>query len=156
MPTYHQKRVAEQDVRDVIGVGWVSNDLYVHTLRRDNSSVLDDITVDKGPRGEDALLARGIENRLKANWVTAVSSDSITVRVQNGVAVLTGAVDSWKERVEAGQVAAHTEWIWLVDNRLTVDSYTYPWDDWYYRNPYTYDQFSSAYENQELPAPNYE
>ncbi len=193
----YEKRLAEQDAKDVVGVAWVSNNLVLHTPKRSDRFIRDDVNfnlntdylldgvaivtrVNRGvvtlsgqvhtwyqkSRAEeiaervkgvkqvinhlrvfregsksDRELAKEIKNRLKWNWNTWWVRDRINVEVVNGVAILTGDVDTWSERKEAARVAFKTRGIWEVDNRLMVSGYSYKWDKWYKNVPDRYDPY---------------
>jgi osmotically-inducible protein OsmY len=193
--SYYQKHTAEQDVRDVVGVGWVTNNLFVRVDKREDWAIRDDVDfnldtdfilegfdLDTKVRGgvvtllgsvhnwleqthagnvasrirgvkkvinninvdweksySDAALTKKIKSRLEWNWTTYWVHNKIDVAVQNGVAILTGDVNTWSERREADHVAFHTEGIWEVDNQLTVDGFDYPWDEWHYKGAYLYE-----------------
>jgi len=193
--SFYQRHTAEQDVRDVVGVGWVTNNLFVRVDKREDwairddvdfnlntdftlegfdldarvrngvvtlfgsvhdgyekthagnvashvrgvKKVINDIKVDWGRSYSDAALTKKIKSRLKWNWTTYWVREKIHVTVENGVAILTGNVNTWSERREADHVAFHTEGIWEVDNQLTVDGYDYPWDEWHYKGTYLYE-----------------
>ncbi len=98
-------------------------------------SVIDNITVSEanGTNGtqwrRDADLVKLIKSRIRNDWVTWWITNDINVNVRNGVATLEGNVNSWKERVEAGDCALATPGISEVDNRLTVKGVAYPWDE---------------------------
>lgn len=195
VPSFYQRQTAEQDVRDVIGVGWVTNNLFVRVNTREDWAILDDVNfnlntdltlegfdldakarngvvtlfgsvnnwyekihaanaasrvrgvkkvinnikVNWERRSSDAALARKIKSRLEWNWTTFWVHNKIHLTVENGVAILTGNVNTWSERREADHVAFHTEGIWEVDNQLTVDGYEYPWDEWHYKGAYLYE-----------------
>ncbi|UCB53454.1 MAG: BON domain-containing protein [Candidatus Zixiibacteriota bacterium] len=66
-----------------------------------------------------------MKDRLKWNYTTSPVPNDIEMTVKNGVAALTGEVNTWAERREAGRVAFHTEGVWEMDNRLTVAGYDY-------------------------------
>ncbi|MEJ2207265.1 MAG: BON domain-containing protein [Gemmatimonadota bacterium] len=195
-----QKRTAEQDARDVVGVAWVTNDLFVKTeqpedwIIRDDvdfnldtdstlapfdleSSVKDGVVTLTGrvhdgsqkshatdvagrvravrlvvneirvqpetgtiTENSDATLARAIRDSFRRNWTTSRVADRIRVDVEDGVATLTGDLDTWDERLEAGSVALRTEGVWKVQNRLTVKGYDYEWEKWEYEAPYYYEE----------------
>jgi osmotically-inducible protein OsmY len=199
IPTYHEKRIAGQDVHNVAGVGWVSNLLSVNPEERADSAILSDVefeimadyllgpdeitvTVKNGivtlsghvndyfekahaaniassvigvrdivnnikvnwsQKYMDSSLTKRIKERLSANWATEWVADNINVTVKNGKATLTGKVNFWFERKEAGRIAFLTDGIWAVDNQLTIANVDYKWDDWYYIDPevsvYEYD-----------------
>jgi osmotically-inducible protein OsmY len=195
-----QKRTAEQDARDVVGVAWVTNDLFVKTeqpedwIIRDDvdfnldtdstlapfdleSSVKDGVVTLTGrvhdgsqksratyvagrvravrevvndirvqpatgtnTQHSDATLAKAIRDSFRRNWTTSRVADRIRVGVEDGVATLTGDLDTWDERLEAGSVALGTEGVWKVQNRLTVKGYDYEWEKWEYEAPYYYEE----------------
>jgi osmotically-inducible protein OsmY len=196
--TAYERRVAEQDARNVVGVGWVTNNLFPASDKREDSLILDDVAFNletdyllddfdittnvidgvvtlsgevhsafeklhatelaskvrgvksvvnliKVPRSvwkDDATLTREVQNRIKWNAVTRSVAYRINVTVNNGVATLVGDVDTWAERSEAGRVVLKTTGIWKLDNRLAVNGYDYPWDEWHYRGSYNYDQLA--------------
>jgi osmotically-inducible protein OsmY len=195
-----QKRMAEQDARDVVGVAWVTNDLFVKTERREDWIIRDDVDFDLetdsalGPfdlessvkdgvvtltgrvhdasqksratyvagrvrevrevvneirvqpatgtntKHSDAALARAIRDSFRRHGTASSVADRIRVGVDDGVATLTGDLDTWDERLEAGSVALGTEGIWKVQNRLTVKGYDYEWEKWEYEAPYYYEE----------------
>lgn len=76
---------------------------------------------------------------IKANWSTKWVSDDINVSVKEGIATLTGKVDTWHQRSEAADVAFTTKGVWGVKNKLAVEGYDYDWDAFdYYGFPYRY------------------
>ncbi len=83
----------------------------------------------------DSTLQQRIKDRLlqdsETNWV----ADMINVDVQNGVAVLTGEVNFWSQRMEAARIAYMTEGIDRVENRITIRDVNFPEQQWY--NPHT-------------------
>lgn len=189
-----ERRIAEADVSDVVGVAWVKNRIFVQVDARDDRIIQNDVrfrldtdyaTADLGItatvhhgvvtlRGEtvswfdraraadlaagvagvkevdnrieiapsswklDADLANTIRSKLTWNWTTWRVHDDIGVAVHNGVVTLTGAVKTWAQRFEATDVALKAPGVWKVDNRLTVDGYNYPWEEYYYKGPYEY------------------
>lgn len=96
------------------------------------------ITVSPASRKIDRDLTSAIEHHLTWNWTTWRIHDDIGVTVRNGVATLTGRVNTWSQRSEATNVALDTPGIWKVDNRITIDGYNYPWSEFYYKGPYEY------------------
>jgi osmotically-inducible protein OsmY len=98
----------------------------VHGVR----GVENGLTVNWVPRFHDAALAERIVERLGANWETRWVADSIRVQVHGGVATLTGDVNTWSERHEAGRLAYLTDGIWSVVNKVRVRNVEYPWELW--------------------------
>jgi osmotically-inducible protein OsmY len=199
---YAEKRIAEQDSRDVVGVGWVANNLFVRNARREDWTIRDDVDFDlktdsalasfdleskvedgvvtltgrvldgsekshatdvagrvRAVRGvvneirvqpstgtntehSDAALAKEIRDSFRRRWTTSRVADRIRVSVKDGVATLTGDLDTWDERLEAGRVAFGTEGVWKIQNQLTVEGYDYDWERWEYEAPDYEDPFS--------------
>ena len=187
--SHYEKRVAGQDARNVVGVGWVVNNLFTRVDTREDWAILDDVqfnlNTDAITEGFDiavkvndgvvtlngnvntwyerlhaedvagkvrgvrrvinqievnrettrthtaAMVAKNIREHFKRNWAVRPVYDRINVTVKNGVATLTGEVDTWAQRRQAEEVAFNTEGIWKVDNRLQVKGYDYNWEDWY-------------------------
>lgn len=189
-----ERRLAERDARDVVGVAWVTNRLFAQVDARDDKiirneveffldtdfatadlgldatvhhgvvtltgevgdwfersraatiaedvsgvkEVINDITVAPSSWKLDSDLTASLKHNLTWNWTTWWVHDDIGVTVHNGVATLSGDVNTWAERSEASNVALNTPGVWKVDNRLTVDGYDYPWSEFYYFGPYEY------------------
>lgn len=97
------KQAAGQLARNTVGVGHVVNKIEVV------------------PHAEfdDAQAAADLRARLLTNVYTDASD--IDVDVDAGVVTLTGVVDSFLEKAEAGELAASTKGVLLVDNKLQVD-----------------------------------
>ena len=73
----------------------------------------------------DTELRDRIKRRLASNIETRWVSERITMKVKNGIATLTGDVDTWAEYKEAARLASLTEGVMSVTNQLTVASMTY-------------------------------
>jgi osmotically-inducible protein OsmY len=82
---------------------------------------------------EDETLAQNVSHRLRWNWATFWVHEQITVKVRDGVATLSGDVDHWTQRQQAGEVALATDGVWAVDNRITVNGAQIPDDEWSFR-----------------------
>lgn len=203
VPTYYQKRLAAQNAKDVVGVGWVTNYLQVKTnprsdetirseiLKRFDSdfltngqdlqvrvqdgvvsvtgntntfdershaidlagtvpgvtSIYDGVQVNRVFQYTDATLQQHIADRLESHDATRQAAPQVEVKVDQGIATLTGNVRDWSERKEAGKVAFLTDGIRGVRNELTVDGYSYPWDEWRSPKPELryYDYFYEMY-----------
>ncbi len=197
----YEKNIAEKDANDVVGVGFVTNNLSVrveirsdkfiqedvdfnldtdytlggfdidtkvkdgvvtltgevHTLYQKSHArdvatrvkgvkkIINRIAVHRTSWKSDADLTNQIKARLNLNVTTWAVSVNIDVNVKNGIATLTGDVDTWAERREAGRVAFLTEDIWKVDNRITVKRHDYPWDEWHYKGTNEYDPYYDYY-----------
>ena len=68
----------------------------------------------------DTEIKESIESELW--WSPFVDSDEVTVTVNNGVATLTGTVDSWSERLTARENALEGGAIWVVNDLLVNPS----------------------------------
>jgi osmotically-inducible protein OsmY len=104
VPTYHQKRIAERDARDVVGVWWVNNLLNVHVNRRTDKAIAYDLNFELGT---DYVLA----------------GQDIQPHVKNGVVTLSGNVNSAFERDHAARVAADVLGVREVVDNITVHPY---------------------------------
>ena len=192
--SHYEKRIAEQDAHDVVGVGWVTNNLFVRTDSREDWAILDDVKFNlatdvttealdinvnvangvvtlsgnvntwferlhaesivdkvKGVRNvinhievypettrlhASAMVAKDMKEQFKKNWTLRGVSDRIAVSVKDGVATLTGTVDTWAQRRQAEEIAYKTQGVWKIDNRLQVKGYDYNWSDWYHAGEY--------------------
>jgi hypothetical protein len=72
-----------------------------------------------------------VTQRLEEDWKVAWVYEDIEVQVEQGTVILSGDVNAWSERQEAGRVALHTQGVLAVDNRLTVRGVSYPSDQWH-------------------------
>jgi osmotically-inducible protein OsmY len=100
--SYHQKQLAEQDAREVVGVAWVSNLLSVRAEPRSDYSILHDIQL---AIDSDYLL----------------NGQDIKVRVQNGNVTLTGNVNEYYEKSDASAVTSKVLGVRDVANNITVN-----------------------------------
>lgn len=96
-----QRDNAQEAVRKLLGVMGVSNNITVK------------------PRTDDAIEKSDIESALKRNW--SVADKDIRVSVSGHKATLTGTVDSWYEKDEAGRIAWNAPGVWNVGNELVVE-----------------------------------
>ena len=100
--TLRQKEYVEQDVRNVVGVAWVTNHLHVG-----------------GPGVEDWPLANNVEYELIRDL--ALKGEDLRVRAKKGIVTLTGHVHSWWEYFHAGKVASGVVGTKQVLNEIKVD-----------------------------------
>ncbi len=98
------KEIAKDTIVHLKGVTGVSNNISIKSL------------------SEDLIEKKDIESALKRNW--SIYDQDITVKVAGHKATLTGTVDSWYQKEEAGRIAWKAPGVWSVDNELVVD-YTY-------------------------------
>ena len=121
------KRAAAEDARNTVGVRQVFNRIKVRPTESIDSS-----KIEKDAR--QALLRDPY-----------VASYEIAVDVENGVATLSGTVDTFFEKSQADDIVARVNGVIFVDNNLIVegdfDPYVYdPYvDEWYF---YDYDWYN--------------
>jgi len=96
-----QSNAAKAAVANLLGVTGVSNNLKIKSLT------------------DDAIEKEDIESALKRNW--SVSGKDIRVAVSDHKATLTGTVDSWYQKDEAGRIAWRAPGVWNVGNELVVE-----------------------------------
>lgn len=82
LATYHQRRLAEQDTRNVVGVAWISNLIRVQPVLRSDQAM-----------NEDA--------RFNLDSDAALRGDIIKAFVNNGTLLLTGTVQSYFQKAQA-------------------------------------------------------
>ncbi len=102
VPTHYQKRIAGEDANNIVGVGWVSNNLYVRGNRRDDLNISADIISDLA--ADDQL------------W-----DQRLAVRVRDGVATLSGKVDTWYDKDHASVIASRVRGVRRVVNNIEVE-----------------------------------
>ena len=128
--SYFEKNRADDVASRVTGVLDVENHLtvdhydtaYIYDPYVDDSYVSDDELIDydrRAPLKTDSQIKDAIESELW--WSPFVDSDDVTVTVDDGIAMLTGTVDTWSERRSASE-NAYEGGATLVDNELIVDS----------------------------------
>jgi osmotically-inducible protein OsmY len=103
VPSYVQKRVAEQDARDVVGVVAVNNLLMVRTLRR-----------------ADDVIQADVEFQLNSDY--GLDTDVVDVQVHNGVVTLLGVVHSPAERSHAEALASRVKGVRQIVNHISVET----------------------------------
>ena len=102
--SHKEKKTAEQDVRDVIGVAWVSNKLFPRVDERANWVVKDDVA-------------------FNLNTDATTEGFDIGVKVKDGIVTLSGTVNTWYEKSHAGDVSSRIKGVRDVINRLGVGYY---------------------------------
>ncbi len=131
---WYEKAHAEDVASRIKGVREIVNRIEVNSYRAAKAS---------GDQSA-AQVATEIKQGLKTNWSTWSVSDAINVSVADGVATLSGDVDTWRQRSEAADVAFTTKGVWEVRNKLVVDGYDYQWNNYtYYNYPTTYPLWGS-------------
>jgi osmotically-inducible protein OsmY len=93
---------------------------YIATTVLGVRRVVNDIVVQPVVGYSDETLKERIEGRLDTNWKTRYVAPRIHVTVEDGSATLTGEVDTWAERLEAGQMSRSVEGVTDVTNNLML------------------------------------
>ena len=88
-------------MKSLLGVAGVSNNIKIKS------------------QTEDVLEKTEIESALERNW--SVADQDIEVKVSGHKATLTGTVDSWYKKEEAGRIAWNAPGVWNVENELLVE-----------------------------------
>jgi len=97
-----QRVAAKKAVKNLMGVIGVSNDIKMSS------------------RVSNAIEKMDIENAIFRN--SSISGKDIEVKVSGHKATLTGTVDSWFQKDEAGHLAWNAPGVWSVENELVVES----------------------------------
>lgn len=101
LPWNYQKEAAKNSVNYLTGVKGVTNSITIKSER------------------QDAIEKKDIEEAISRNW--SMDDCEINVSVSGTSVTLTGSVDSWYQKEEAGRIAWKTPGIWHVKNELEVD-----------------------------------
>ena len=101
LPWKFQSEAAAKAVRALEGVAGVSNNIKIKSTT------------------DEAIEKADIESALERNW--SVSDKDIHVKVSGHKATLTGTVDSWYQKDEAGRIAWNAPGVWTVENELLVE-----------------------------------
>jgi len=96
-----EKEAANDAIKNLLGVIGVTNNIQIKASSNE--------IAEKG----------AIEKALKRNW--SIYDHDIDVKVEGHRAVLSGTVDSWYQKEEAGRIAYNAPGIWSVENELVVD-----------------------------------
>ena len=97
----YEREAAKDAVKNLLGVTGVTNNIKIKS------------------DSNDAIEKADIESALKRNW--SIYDNDIDVQVSGHKATLTGTVDSWYQKEEAGRIAWKARGVWSVDNELVVD-----------------------------------
>lgn len=103
----YQREAAKNAVNYLTGVKGVTNNIKIKS------------------ESEDAIEKQDVENAIARSW--SVDDSDINVSVSGTTVTLTGTVDSWYQKDEAGRIAWNTPGIWFLENELAVD-YEYAFD----------------------------
>jgi osmotically-inducible protein OsmY len=101
LPWNYQKESAKSAVNYLAGVKGVTNNIKIKSEIR------------------DAIEQKNVEDAIARSW--SVDDSDINVSVSGTTVTLTGTVDSWYQKEEAGRIAWKTSGIWHVKNELAVD-----------------------------------
>jgi osmotically-inducible protein OsmY len=101
LPWNYQKESAKSAVNYLAGVKGVTNNIKIKS------------------ETHDAIEQKDVENAIRRSW--SVDDSDINVSVSGTTVTLTGTVDSWYQKEEAGRIAWKTSGIWHVNNELVVD-----------------------------------
>lgn len=101
LPWNYQKESAKNAVNYLMGVKGVTNNIKIKS------------------ESHDAIEEKDVEDAIRRSW--SVDGSDINVSVSGTTVTLTGTVDSWYQKEEAGRIAWKTSGIWLVKNELVVD-----------------------------------
>jgi len=104
----YQKEAAKKLINNLAGVIGVTNNITIKSLIHDEIEKLD------------------VEAALARNW--SVNSQDIHVKVKGTKVTLTGSVNSYYQKNEAGRIAWNAPGVWTVDNELVIE-YDYSYAD---------------------------
>jgi osmotically-inducible protein OsmY len=96
-----EREAAVDAVKNLLGVTGVSNNITIKSEANEKIEKAD------------------IESALRRNW--SIYDNDIDVSVSGHTATLSGTVDSWYQKTEAGRIAFNAPGVWSVDNELVVD-----------------------------------
>lgn len=103
LPWNYQKEAAKNAVNYLAGVKGVTNNIKIKSDTH------------------DAIEKKDVEDAIARSW--SVDDSDINVSVSGTTVTLTGTVNSWYQKEEAGHIAWNTPGIWHVKNELAVDYY---------------------------------
>ncbi len=99
----YQKDAAKSAVNYLMGVKGVTNNIKIKS------------------ETHDAIEKKDVEDAIGRSW--SVDDSDINISVSGTTVTLTGMVNSWYQKEEAGRIAWNTPGIWHVKNELAVDYY---------------------------------
>jgi len=97
----YQKEAAIKTVKNLLGVTNVTSFIIIKS------------------ESNDRIEKDDIDNALRRNW--SIAGKDITVKVADHNVTLTGMVDSWYQKNEAGRIAWNAPGVWKVDNELVMN-----------------------------------
>ena len=98
---HYEKRIAEQDASNVVGVAWVRNNLSVRVDQREDWAIGDDV-------------------RFNLNTDAVTNGFRLGASVNNGIVTLTGNVHSWYQWSHAYDVASRVRGVKVVIDNIAV------------------------------------
>jgi len=101
LPWNYQKEAAKSSVNYLMGVKGVTNKINIKS------------------ESHDEIEKKDVKAALERNW--SVDASDINISVSGTTVTLTGTVNSWYQKDEAGRIAWNTPGIWHVKNDLIVD-----------------------------------
>jgi osmotically-inducible protein OsmY len=101
LPWNFQREAAKNAVSNLNGVKGVSNNIKIKS------------------DSEDAIEKSDIESALERNW--SISDNDIEVKVSGSRVTLSGTVDSWYQKEEAGRIAWNAPGVEMVANDIVVE-----------------------------------
>ena len=101
LPWNYQREAAKSAVNFLTGVKGVTNNIKIKS------------------DSHDAIEKKEVEDAIGRSW--SVDDSDINVSVTGTTVTLSGTVDSWYQKEEAGHIAWKTSGIWNVKNELVVD-----------------------------------
>jgi len=102
VPFMYEKRIAEDDATNTIGVAWVTNDLLVTGVHREDNAILTDV-----------------HSNLDSDYL--LGGMDIATRVHHGTVTLTGDVATKWERQHAEDLITRVPGVKKIRNHLKVD-----------------------------------
>jgi osmotically-inducible protein OsmY len=101
LPWNYQKEAAKNALNYLSGIKGLVNNIQVK------------------PETHDDIEQKDVEDALARSW--SIDDSNIHVKVSGATVVLTGTVNSWYQKEEAGRIAWNTPGIWHVSNELDID-----------------------------------
>lgn len=98
-----QREAAKSAVNFLSGVKGVTNNIKIKS------------------ESHNAIEQKDVEDAIGRSW--SVDDSDINVSVSGSTVTLSGTVNSWYQKEEAGRIAWNTPGIWHVENELAVDYY---------------------------------
>ena len=102
----YEKGIAEQDAKNIVGVGWVRNNLSVRADQREDWAIADDV-------------------HFNLNTDAVTEGFGLGASVTNGTVTLTGRVHSWYQWSHADDVASRVRGVKAVIDNITVSQANY-------------------------------